>query len=328
MSSNSIYMLYYAENETKYTNLEFWAIEFLKLKIEFYILVRDKKLYKKIRTSLTDCAIYAKSTSDVESSIANISNLEAIFYISNHPKNIHSLALNNYKHILLYTNNTISKVFRAYDELWAPSQFHLDNIAKSIPNITDMKTIIIGAIQVQDIISLEHKSILYVISNLNDFLQNQLIQEGVKYAKQHSCAMQFVIRTNKKTNNIFITNYQEQLEKYCCSQGVDCKVFNKISDVAIADSACIVCDIDSYKDKFLINNIPIYVYKPLNKYIDEENMTMLKSLYIFSTKNEFKEIVSKGDFKALEREKLAEYRLGKSLIVDKTFQKQFLQKQN
>lgn len=325
MSSNSIYMLYYAENETKYANLEFWAIEFLKLKIRFYILVRDEKLYEKIRTSLTDCVIYAKSTSDVESSIANISNLEAIFYISNHPKNIHSLALNNYKHILLYTNNAISKVFRVYDELWAPSQFHLDNIAKGIPNITDMKIIIIGAIQAQDIISLEHKSILYVISNLNDFLQNQFIQEGVKYAKQHSCAMQFVIGTNKKTNNIFITNYQEQLEKYCCSQGVDCRVFDKISDTVIADSACIVCDIDSYKDKFLINNIPIYVYKPLNKYIDEDNTAMLKSLYIFSTKNEFKEIVSKGDFKALEREKLAEYRLGKSFIMNKTFQKQFLQ---
>lgn len=325
MSSNSIYMLYYAENETKYANLEFWAIEFLKLKIRFYILVRDEKLYEKIRTSLTDCVIYAKSTSDVESSIANISNLEAIFYISNHPKNIHSLALNNYKHILLYTNNVISKVFRVYDELWAPSQFHLDNIAKSIPNITDMKTIIIGAIQAQDIISLEHKSILYVISNLNDFLQNQFIQEGVKYAKQHSCAMQFVIGTNKKTNNIFIKNYQKQLKEYCDSQDIDCKIFNKISDAAIADSTCIVCDIDSYKDKFLINNIPIYVYKPLNKYIDEDNMAMLKSLYVFSTKNEFKEIVSKGDFKALEREKLAEYRLGKSFIMDKTFQKQFLQ---
>jgi hypothetical protein len=314
-----------AENETKYANLEFWAIEFLRLRIRFYILVRDEKLYKKIRTSLTDCVIYAKSTSDVESSIANISNLEAIFYISNHPKNIHSLALNNYKHILLYTNNAISKVFRAYDELWVPSQFHLDNIAKSIPNITDMKTIIIGAIQSQDIISLEHKSILYVISNLNDFLQNQFIQEGVKYAKQHSCAMQFAIRDNSKTNNIFIKNYQKQLKEYCDSQDIDCKIFNKISDAVIADSTCIVCDIDSYKDKFLINNIPIYVYKPLNKYIDEDNMAMLKSLYVFSTKNEFKEIISKGDFKALEREKLAEYRLGKSFIMDKTFQKQFLQ---
>ncbi|WP_086298149.1 hypothetical protein [Campylobacter devanensis] len=325
MSSNSAYMLYYAENETKYTNLKFWAIEFLRLRIRFYILVRDEKLYKKIRTSLTDCVIYAKSTLDVESSITNISNLEAIFYISNHPKNIHSLALNNYKHILLYTNNAISKVFRAYDELWVPSQFHLDNIAKSIPNITDMKTIIIGAIQAQDIVSLEHKSILYVISNLNDFLQNQFIQEGVKYAKQHSCAMQFVIETNNKIDNIFITNYQEQLEKYCFSQGVYCKIFNKISDAIVADSAYIVCDIDSYKDKFLINNIPVYIYKPLNKYIDEDNMAILEFLYIFSTKNEFKDIISKGDFKALEREKLAEYRLGKSFIMDKTFQKQFLQ---
>ena len=325
MSSNSVYMLYYAENETKYANLKFWAIEFLRLRIRFYILVRDEKLYEKIRTSLTDCVIYAKSALDVESSIANISNLEAIFYISNHPKNIQIIRFNAYKHILLYTNNTISKVFRVYDELWVPSQFHLDNIAKGIPNITDMKTIIIGAIQAQDIISLEHKSILYAISNLNDFLQNQFIQEGVKYAKQHSYAMQFVIGTNKKTNNIFITNYQEQLEKYCCSQGVDCRVFDKISDVVIADSTCIVCDIDSYKDKLLINNIPIYVYKPLNKYIDEDNTAMLKSLYVFSTKNEFKEIMSKGDFKALEREKLAEYRLGKSFIMDKTFQKQFLQ---
>ena len=325
MSSNSIYMLYYAENETKYSNLEFWAIEFLRLRIRFYILVRDEKLYKKIRTSLTDYVIYAKSALDVESSIVNISNLKAIFYISNHPQNIQIIRFNAYKHILLYTNNAISKVFRVYDELWAPSQFHLDNIAKSIPNITDMKTIIIGAIQAQDIISLEHKSILYVISNLNDFLQNQFIQEGVKYAKQHSCAMQFAIRNNNKTNNIFIKNYQKQLKEYCDSQDIDCKIFNKISDAVIADSACIVCDIDSYKDKFLINNIPIYVYKPLNKYIDEDNMAMLKSLYVFSTKNEFKEIVSKGDFKALEREKLAEYRLGKSFIMDKTFQKQFLQ---
>ena len=136
-------ILYSGDNIDGYYHLKYWIPEFMKLQINFSILVRDEKLYKALRNDYFMIKIiYTKSAKNLDDSFSKLHELKRIFYITNASNNIHPLSFMQYKHIFIGTeyfdrDTQVTKMLRAYDELWLTSQASIDKLSKQI-DISDL----------------------------------------------------------------------------------------------------------------------------------------------------------------------------------------------
>ncbi|WP_299545896.1 hypothetical protein [uncultured Helicobacter sp.] len=310
-----------------YDHLSYWIPIFLKANVKFSILVRDKNLYNKLKTYFKSCYIvYAQSVVEVDDNISKFKNLKVIFYLSHHSKNIHLLNFSDYKHIFIGSENYIrdsalSKVIRAYDAIWLPSQAAFEKMSQ-IDGLSTMEIMKIGKPQFFDLCNVKKKdNLVCVLSNHKSLMSFAVMQAIMKYALNNQFSIDFII-TSKKT--YILKAFYKLLDRLLAINAVECRVYHKVENEILAGCQGVVCDLKTYKEKFLACDAPIYTYVASevlmqdflkNKYIS------LDGLYLFSDINRFEMFLKKGDFKREERKAFVEYWIGKSYILNNTFEK-------
>ena len=331
IQSNLMILLYSGENETRgYGHLLYWIPEFLKFGIEFGVLVRNMQLYRKIKNILKiNNVFYAKDGLDIEKILLRFKKLHSIFYMSNHPANIHVLRYNEYRHIFIgsknYTRDSkVSKVLRAYDELWLDSQACIDKIAKEM-DVNNLKFHLIGKVHFKKLIENfeKRRTITCVFKDIEMFILMRIIQHLIEYVLQNNLSRNFVV-TKSNQKKPFLKHFKEQLKEFLLIKGVKYQIYSSIADDFIIQSQCIICDLESYNQSFLASGVPIYVYRPENIAIETffaGQCISLDGLYVFSCLEEFLEYFLGEDVKKEVRKKFAEYWIGKSHIVNNDFQK-------
>lgn len=325
---DSIVLLQSGENaKIGYNHLSYWIPIFLKINVGFSVLVRDRILYGRIKEDFGSCRIIcAQSATDVEDTLSRLENLKSIFYLSHHPNSIHLLRFNKYKHILIGDEHFIrdsapSKVIRAYDAVWLPSQAGIEKMLH-IDGLSTMELKKVGKPQLFDLCGAKKKdNLVCVLSDYKSLMSLVIMQAIMKYALNNQFSIDLII-TSKKA--YILKAFYGLLDRLLTVNAVECRVHHKMENEILAGCQGIVCDLRAYREKFLACDAPIYIYVASEVLMQDflrDKFISLDGLYLFSDLNRFVMFLEKGDFKQQEREVFVEHWIGKSHILDNTFKK-------
>lgn len=296
------------ENEKLgFNHINYFLNDFKSTKVDFAILVRNKKLFEKLNSLKLEIDIfYAKSAVDVDELFVKLQKLKAIFYMSNSSKNIHLLRYNEYKHIFIGSryykrDSKVTNMLKAYDELWLQSRAEYNKLAANLP-LDKMQISLVGKIGAKEYLSKKTKDkSLYIFSNFDEVQMKVL-----RYALKSSDTI--VIKDNK--NDYFTI---AKLQDYVISNNLECKLDTSIQVQYIKEASKIICDETSFNEDFLINNAQVIVYYK-NK--DNKLNDLLKHLQFYKTYDEF---LSIDDNDKLALGNFVEYYLGKSFLLNDIF---------
>lgn len=315
-----------------YKHLLYWLPEFLKSGVNFGILVRKKDLYKKIKNEFRTISIFlAQDSLEVEDSFNKLINLKAIFYMSNSPNNIHLLRFNQYKHIFIANENynrnmQATKVLKAYDELWLQSENLIDRIKSKIESIDSMKIVKIGKPQLKNVISSNKKDSILFIFSVVDEVVIRSIQLIINYSIKKNMKIQFIFQISDKNINKFSKGIGMQLKEILSKSNVQYSIYTIFSTELLKESCFILCDLNSYNENFIINNVPICLYNS-NKISSDiflkDRFLPLEKVFLFSLFEELQNyLISDAHEEVLDE--YVNYYLGKKYIIDGRFQKEIL----
>ncbi|MCV3404939.1 hypothetical protein L8V91_05095 [Campylobacter lari] len=314
-----------------YEHLLYWLPEFFKSEIKFGILARNKKLYKTIKNEYRTISVFfAQDSLEVEGVLNKFVNLKAIFYMSNSSNNIHLLRFNEYKHIFIGNENynrdmQTTKVLKAYDELWLQSQSIIDKIKCSIEDINNMKILKIGKPQLKNALNSKQKDSILCVFSVVDNVVIDSIQLLISYSIEKNMKIKFVFSMLDK-NNKFSNNITLQLKEVLLRNNIECFIYTVFSDELLKESSFILCDLNSYNEKFIINNIPICIYRSYNFSTDmflRNKDFPLEKIFLFSLFEELQDYFINNTYEEIPDE-CVNYYLGKKYIIDKKFQKEIL----
>ncbi len=325
-TNKSTILLQTGENSAGYNHLKYWIPEFLKSKIKFSILVRDKKLLEQIKNDFRMCDIlYAHSALDVEEVLSKLQSLKTIFHMSNSGNNIHILRFNKYKHIFIGTENfdrdaQVTKMLKAYDELWLTSQASIDKISKQI-DISDLTIKKIGKPQLNHLMveKKEPNSFLYLLPNDDKLFDLNILKSVIKYISEKNFTISFVVAKNLKISNKFLADFQKQLNEFALIQGLNYKIYNELIDDLLIANQNIICDLYNYNQKFLASNNIVYIYKPNDISIEtvfKDKYISFDGFYSFSSVDELIYILNNDDNMKEIREEFCEYWIGNQSMFD------------
>lgn len=329
--NSSEFLLLTGDGKNGLNHLKHWVPEFLKANVSFSILVRSKELFRLVQEEyrMLDILI-AESALDVESTLSNLSSLKAIFFMSNPSNNIHVLRFNNYKHIFLGSDNSdrdaqVTKIFRAYDELWLTSQSSIDKIKSSI-NIEYLVVRKIGKPQFKEFFESPGKkvlkSVLIIASSENNIYSNSNMLVKIINSIPKDLHLKIVLDQSLNSKNILFKNFKSQLNEFNWIKGRDCKIYDSLTDDFIANSDYIICDINNYQQKFLAANALMCLYTPNsispetlfeNKYISFEGIAQ------FSSEDELECIFTEYENLYTRQKEFSEYWLGNSYTMKDEF---------
>lgn len=296
------------ENETKgFNHINYFLNDFKLAKVDFAILVRNEKLFRKLKDLKLEVEIlYAKSAVDIDELFIKLTNLKVIFYMSNSSNNIHLLRFNEYKHIFIGSkyykrDSKISKILKVYDELWLQSRFELNKIKPYLP-IENMQIDFIGKIGAKEYLSKNIKNkTIYIFSNFDE-TQIKVLRFALNTTS---------IIVIKNTNNSYF-NIKE-LQNYININNLECKLDTSIQAQYIKEASKIICDEASFNEDFLINNAQVIVYYKNN---DSKLNDLLNHLQFYKTYDEFLNIKNNDK---LAMGNFVEYYLGKSFLLNDIF---------
>lgn len=331
--SNITILIHTGENlKVGYEHLLYWLPEFFKSDIKFGILVRNKNLYKTIKNEFRTINIFfAQDSLEVEGILNKFTNLKAIFYMSNTSNNIHLLRFNEYEHIFIGNENynrdmQVTKVLKAYDELWLQSQSIIDKIKCSIGNINNMKIVRIGKPQLKNVLNNKQKDSILCVFSVVDKVVIDSIQLLINYSIKKNMKIKFVFSMLDKKNNKFLKNIELQLKEIFLKNNIECFIYTVFSDELLKESNFILCDLNSYNEKFIINNIPICIYRSYNFSTDmflRNKDFSLEKIFLFSLFEELQDYLINDTYEKIPDEYVNHY-LGKKYIIDEKFQKEIL----
>lgn len=330
-SNSSEILLLTGDGKNGLNHLKHWVPEFLKANMRFSILVRGKELFKLVQKEyrMLD-VLLAESALDVEAILSDLSSLKAIFFMSNPSNNIHVLRFNKYKHIFLGSENSdrdaqVTKMFRAYDELWVTSQSSIDKIKSKI-DIEDLVVRKIGKPQFKELFESFYKqspkSVLIVASSENNIYSSSNILVRIINSIPRDFHIKIVLDQSINSKNILFKDFKSQLNEFNWVKGRDCKIYDSLTDDFIADSDYIICDINNYQQKFLAANALICLYTPNsispetlfeNKYISFEGIAQ------FSKQDELEHIFTEYEGLYTRQKEFSEYWIGNSYTMKDEF---------
>jgi hypothetical protein len=324
--NKSTILLQTGENIAGYNHLKYWIPEFLKSKVKFIILVRNIDLFRKIKDDFRMCDIlYAHSALDVEEVLSKLQSLKTIFHMSNSGNNIHILRFNKYKHIFIGTENfdrdaQVTKMLKAYDELWLTSQASIDKISKQI-DISDLTIKKIGKPQLNHLMveKKEPNSFLYLLPNDDKLFDLNILKLIIEYISEKNFTISFVVAKNLKISNKFLADFQKQLNEFALIQGLNYKIYNELTDDLLIANQNIICDLYNYNQKFLASNNIVYIYKPNDISIEtvfKDKYISFDGFYSFSSVDELIYILNNDDNMKEIREEFIEYWIGNESMFD------------
>lgn len=323
-------MLVSGENKTNgFNHIKYWIPQFLKSKQKFVVLVRNEELYKALKQEFNTFKILlAKSARDVEDMLNTYSSIKNIFYTSNVANNIHILNLSA-NHIFIgyedcENKSRLTKVLRAYDELWLNSQFYLDKINSEL-DISSLDIKIIGKHKYENIFdkNLEKNRVLFKFSKDSETLSNiSLIVEFIKLQEKYMFIDIILDKDLEKTNRYFL-NFKKQLDEIAMKYNIEYKINYAISSEHIFSSAYIVCDENSFEERFLFTNAQVFVQKDEYTSLDSiyfyPKFETSKLIHTFESVKELNEMI-KNEIKSEQKDEFLEYFIGKSYLEKNSFQ--------
>lgn len=322
-------VLYSGEDNLGYNHLKYWIPEFVKSGIAPTILTRNNQLESCIKNDFRKLDIIcAKSAIDVESFFKERKNISLIFYMSNAANNIHLLRFNEYQHIFIGTeyfdrDAKVTKMLRAYDELWLTSQASIDKI-KSYFDISELSIKLIGKPQSKDLSKYCKKNQKTVLLNLSPLsFETKNFLDILSTLSKKENIIDIYLSSDVEKINPFAKNIKKQLSEYILFNHSNCNIIDAISDENINKYEMIVCDVYTYDYRFLNLDAKIYIYIKKNENISNiflDKYISIDGLYRFDSATELEEILEKGDFMKEKREAHTEYWMGKKNITHNQFQ--------
>ena len=322
-------VLYSGEDNLGYNHLNYWIPEFVKSGIAPIILTRNNQLKSCIKNDFRRLDIIcAKSAIDVESFLKKRKNISLIFYMSNAGNNIHLLRFYEYQHIFIGTeyfdrDAKVTKMLRAYDELWLTSQASVDKI-KPYFDISEIPIKLIGKPQLKDIskyckktpktVLLKLSALSFEIKSFLDILSTLSKKENI---------IDIYLSYDIEKINPFAKNIKEQLSEYILFNHSNCNIIDAVSVETINRYEMVICDVYTYDYRFLTLDTKIYIYIKKNENISNiflDKYISIDGLYRFDSATELEEILEKGDFMKEKREAHTEYWMGKKNITHNQFQ--------
>lgn len=325
--NNITIILYTGEGGSGYNHLNYWIPEFLKARVKFIVLVRDKKIFDQIKSTFRLLDIfYAHSVLDVEEVFSNLKSLKTIFYMSNSIKNIHLLRFNQYKHIFIGTqyfdrDSKVTKMLKAYDELWLTSQASIDKISGMIDiNYLTIKKI--GKPQLKHLMveKKQSNSFIYLLPDDDKLFDLNILKLVIDYVFEKNFTINFVMAKSLKISNKFLADFEKQLNEFILIKGLKYKIYNELTDDLLIANQYIICDLYSYNQKFLASNSIVYIFKPngvspetffTDKYIS------IDGFYSFSSASELNNILHSDDNMKEKRQEFIKYWSGSYPEFDK-----------
>lgn len=325
------FLLLTGEGKSGLNHLKHWVPEFLKAQVKFSILVRSRELFKLVqREYRTLNILLAETALDIESTLTELPSLKAIFFMSNASSNIHVLRFNSYKHIFLGSENSdrdahVTKVLRAYDELWLASQSSIDKLKSKI-NIEDLIIRKIGKPQFKGINKLsqkkQSKSILMLVSNESNLYSNSSMFTQIIDILPKEYHLKVVLDPSLGTKNKLLKDLRTQLNEFNWMTGRECSIYDVFTDDLLVNSDYIICDINNYQQKFLAVNALIYLYTPNNispETIFEDKYISFEYIPQFSNKEELEQIFNEHKILFNKQKVFSEYWLGNSYTLNDEF---------
>ena len=331
--NNSEFILLTGDGKNGLNHLRYWVPEFIKAQVKFSILVRNAELLRLVQKEyrLVD-VLFAKSALDVEATLTKLVDLKAIFFMSNPANNIHVLRFNKYKHIFLGSENSdrdaqVTKVLRAYDELWLSSQSSVDKLKSKI-NIEDLTIKKIGKPQFRKIqnsvVKKNQKTVLLLISSQKNIYSNSniLTQLVGNFPKGYN--IKIVLEQSLDNKNLLFKNLKAQLVEFVLINKINCHIYDNFNKDLLLDTDYLVCDINNYQQELLAENALICMYTPDG--INLENMFENKYISFngiskFSTEEDLQDIFSEHENLYRRQKDFSEYWIGISYIENDEFTK-------
>ena len=329
----SEFLLLTGEGRVGLNHLRYWIPELLKAQVEFSVLVRHEEVFKLIKQEYRTLNILlAKTAMDIEATLAELDSLKAIFFMSNPANNIHVLRFNDYKHIFLGSENSdrdaqVTKVLRAYDELWLSSQSSVDKLKSKI----DIEHLIIrkiGKPQIKKIVTIpkvkKTKSVLLLVSSENNLYSNSNVLTKILGSIPKEYHLKIVLEQSLNDKNVMLKNLKMQLNEFNLLMNRDFTIYDHYNDNLLVDNDYIICDTNNYQQSFISVSALVCLYTPNNlfpeaifydKYISFEGITQ------FSNNEELKNIFIQYEFFMSKQKDFSEYWLGNSYTLNDEFLK-------
>ena len=326
--NNSEFILLTGDGKNGLNHLRYWVPEFIKAQVKFSILVRNVELLRLVQREYRLVnVLLAKSALDIEATLTKFTSLKA-----NPANNIHVLRFNEYKHIFLGSENSdrdaqVTKVLRAYDELWLSSQSSVDKLKSKI-NIEDLTIKKIGKPQfrkMQDSVDKKNQKtvLLLVSSQKNVYSNNNILTQLVgNFPKDYN--IKIVLEQSLDNKNLLFKNLKTQLVEFVLINKINCHIYDNFNKDLLLDVDYIICDINNYQQELLAENALICMYTPdgINlEDMSENKYISFNGISKFSTEKDLQDIFSQYEKLYRRQKDFSEYWIGISYMENDEFTK-------
>lgn len=330
-ANKSKLLLLTGEGRSGLNHLRYWIPEFLKAQVKFSILVRNEEVLRILKKEYrTLNIVLAKTAMDIEAALIELPNLKAIFFMSNPSNNIHVLRFNSYKHIFLGSENSdrdaqVTKILRAYDELWLSSQSSIDKLKLNM-DVEQLVIRKIGKPQFKKITMStqgeKYKSVLILVSKERSLYSNSNVLTQILGAVPKQFHLKIVLEQSLDNKNILFKDLKMQLNEFNLLMNRDFTIYDGFSDDLLVDSDYILCDVNNYQQRFLATNALVCLYKPKNvspESIFEDKYISFECIPQFSNNEELEGIFTESKVLLSKQKEFSEYWIGSSYTLNDEF---------
>jgi hypothetical protein len=356
-NSSQRIILYGGAGKASIGHLRFWIPIFDSSGVDFVVLTREMVVYTTLIEEFpTKSIVYAKNPLDVEEVLTQLSFLKAIFYTSTVGKNIHLLRFNNIKHIYIGSKNSDilssrTKFYRAYDEIYVSSQSQIDKFKEAIENTGHLKFSIVGKPQLKDIFkrpknsnlkpqlsyfpSWEGKSAESNLSSLN------MLPKFLYTIKDFNLSLWIKLHSKTGRRDKTLKYLGDNIDEVATSFALEFKQHRYVTSDDLKEEESnmreafdmmlktdiIICDLEMLSFELLALNVPIFIYIPKDKNIEQfKQRGYFQYTYIFSDIEELKKrldtVLNRKDELKEKRKEALEYWLGQKETLNNIFVKQ------
>ena len=304
-----------------------WRDVFISAQVPFVCVIRKTHIFDICRAQYPkDFFIQASNAVAINTVVSMLPDLKVVFYTGNTGNNVHFLAFENIKQIFIGHGDSDKgtsslRMFRVYDEVWVAVQAHIDRISVNSPNVS---TRVVGRPQVKRLIDQTQDSafikndvckVVYLptwegATEYFNYSSLDLAYELVKSVQD--IGFQLHVKLHPSTGNRLgiSSKIKEKLESLCLSGSSLYESDKNVVDLMVDADICIT-DTSSIVSDWLTTKKPIFIYYPKDIHI-KVGAQYEDFAYIFSTANEFNELLKKvivegNDHKKQAREAISEY---------------------
>lgn len=327
----SEFLLLTGEGRVGLNHLRYWIPELLKAQVKFSVLVRSEEVFNLLKREYRTLTILlAKTAMDIEATLNDLVSLKAILFMSNPINNIHILRFNGYKHIFLGSENSdrdaqVTKVLRAYDELWLSSQSSIDKLKLKI-DVEHLVIRKIGKPQIKKITmstqEKKSKSVLILVSSESNSYSNSNILTKILNTIPKDYHLNIVLNQPLNNKSILFKDLKIQLNEFNLLINRDFTIHNDFSDNLLVDSDYIICDLNNYQQKFISANTLMCLYTPNNispEAVFQDKYISFECIPQFSNNEELKNIFIEHEYLLAKQREFSEYWLGRSYTLNDEF---------